>query len=616
MSKIRHQKRLWGIIITIAVLFIILIIGIFHVQQRQLHDQFDDLVIDNLTTHTLGQRRQIHGIIIDASNTLTGIAGLIESSELTVDGPWLHDYLGRLSSRNTAYQIEYLTMDQFTATYNTANSTENINAADLTSGQAVVSDIHYSERQGGEYIFAIAVPVIDDGQMQGILRTRISISLFSQLSQQPAIFKNISTLITNQNGDILYSNAPKEYKSISTGNLFTSMAGYIDTETVSDVKERYQSDGSLTLRFGDSRQDYFLSIDKLDYNNWYIVNFVRTPDILIQSNVILKSVVYTGILLILLTAAISAIIITMLLHKKRRLDLEQERYLVLSQFTDTVLFEYDCRKDCLVFTPNARDTLCLEHPQMAHFSSDSVHSLLIHPDDWTQLNTMLHRGPGAAPMTDGIGYIKNRLKARDGQYYWFGCQYRYIPEDSASPAKVVGKLVDISSHVAREQELLEKSRKDILTDTYNKSGEDIVRQMLEDNPSGMLFMLDLDHFKYINDTYGHSAGDLLLLSTGNILKHIFRSGDVVARLGGDEFVIFLPQITSLDVARKKARLILLKLSRLNLPELEGAQITASIGIAVAPNHGATFEALYTAADKAMYTAKNKYKHQGGYYICK
>lgn len=616
MSKIRHQKRLWGIIIAIALLFIVLIISIFHIQQRQLHDQFDSLVIENLNTHTLGQRRQIHGIIIDASNTLTGIADLIGSSELTADGPWLRDYLEQISSRNPAYQTEYLTIDQFTATYNTANSTENINAEDLTSGQAVISDIHYSERQGGEYIFSIAVPVSDDGQMQGILRTRINISLFSQLTQQPAIFKNISTLITNENGDILYSNAPTEYEAMNTGNLFTSMAGNIADETISDIKRRYQTGETMTLNFEDSGEDYFLSIDTLDYNNWSIVNFVRTPDILIQSNVILKNVVNTGILLILLTAVISIIIITMLLRQKHRLDLEQERYLVLSQFTDTVLFEYDCRKDRLVFTPNAIHTLCLEHPQMEHFSRDSVHGLLIHPDDWAQLNTMLHRGPGAGSMDDGIGYMENRLKARDGTYDWYGCQYRYIPEDSATPVKVVGKLVDISDHVAREQELLEKSRKDILTDTYNKSGEDIIRKQLKENPVGILFMLDLDHFKNINDTYGHAAGDQLLLATGNILNHIFRTGDVVARLGGDEFVIFLPRITSLDVARKKARLILLKLSRQNLPELEGAQITASIGIALAPNNGTTFEALYTAADKAMYTAKNKYKHQGGYYICK
>lgn len=68
------------------------------------------------------------------------------------------------------------------------------------------------------------------------------------------------------------------------------------------------------------------------------------------------------------------------------------------------------------------------------------------------------------------------------------------------------------------------------------------------------------------------------------LNNIFRTGDVVARLGGDEFVILLPRITSLDVVRKKARLILLKLSRQNLPELEGAQITASIGTARPSRH--------------------------------
>lgn len=615
MVKRRKSKWFWGILISACLIFILLVIGIFHTQQRRLHQTFDALVSDNLSSYTSGQRRQIHGIIMDASNTLTGIASLIENTELTPEGNWLELYLTKLSAIDDSYQVDYLTTSRFMEIYNITDDDNPMLPDNLTPGKAVISDIYYSEKLDGHYVFAIAMPVVENEKICGILRTRIYVDLFTQFTQQPAMFNSIRTLIINTDGDILYSNTALEYENINTENLYSSMiSGSISPDITEEIQTKLQSEDMAAVHFSGNGKDYFMNGYSIGYNDWYIVNFVRSPDVLIHSNSILKSVVYTGLILIGLTAFIGALIIYMLLRQKHRLDLEQQRYLALSQFTDTVLFEYDCEKDTLIFTPNAQDTLRLDKLEIKDFGNTDIHGFLIHPDDWTTVEQILTPVPDQTENESKIYALEVRLKSRSGDYNWYSCQYRYLTDRYGRIVKLIGKLADINSHRTREQELLEKTQKDVLTDTYNKSGEEIIRQLLMKNSSGILFMLDLDNFKEINDTYGHTAGDRLLLNTGRLLNNIFRSGDVVARLGGDEFAVFIPHITSMDVARKKARLILLKLGRQNIPELADAKITASIGIAIAPRHGTSFEQLYLAADKAMYTAKNKYAHQGGYYI--
>ncbi len=638
MVKRRRSKWFWGILISVCLIFILLVIGIFHVQQQKLHQTFDDLVADSLLSYTHGQRRQVHGIIMDASNTLSGIASLIEDTDLSPDGDWLELYLSELSAIDASYQVDYLSTSRFMEIYNISGDDNPMLPENLTPGKAVISDIYYSEKLDGKYVFAIAVPVIDEGETCGILRTRINVDLFTQFTQQTAMFNNVRTVIINTDGDILYSNTALEYKNINTENLYSAMvSGNISPDVPEEIQTKLQTEEMAAVVFSGNGNDYFMTgynigynrnwpdgqagqgfpgKSSTNYNDWYIVNFVRSPDILIHSNVILKSVVYSGLVLIGLTAVIGAFIIFLLLRQKHRLDLEQQRYLALSQFTDTVLFEYDCEKDLLIFTPNAQNTLKLDSLALKHFGDAKTHDQLVHPDDWSAVEQMLTPVSDQPEDENKIYAAENRLKSKDGQYNWYSCQYRYIKDRSGRIVKVIGKLANINSHRTREQELLEKTQKDVLTDTYNKSGEEVIQKLLKQHPAGMLFMMDMDNFKEINDTYGHTAGDLLLQSTGQLLNHIFRSGDVVARLGGDEFAVFIPQITSIDVARKKARLILLKLGRMTIPELADVKITASIGIAIAPKHGTSFEQLYMSADKAMYTAKNKYKHQGGFYISK
>jgi diguanylate cyclase (GGDEF)-like protein len=117
-------------------------------------------------------------------------------------------------------------------------------------------------------------------------------------------------------------------------------------------------------------------------------------------------------------------------------------------------------------------------------------------------------------------------------------------------------------------------------------------------------MIDLDHFKSVNDRFGHDAGDRVLAGVAQLLQAHVRAGDMACRLGGEEFALVLPDAT-LDAAQRRAGELQAAIHGLELRHrgrsLDG--ITASFGIALFPVHASDPDALLLAADRALYEAK-------------
>ncbi len=120
-----------------------------------------------------------------------------------------------------------------------------------------------------------------------------------------------------------------------------------------------------------------------------------------------------------------------------------------------------------------------------------------------------------------------------------------------------------------------------------------------------VMLLDMDHFKEVNDTLGHGEGDRLLQVVGERLTRLLRKGDTVARMGGDEFMLLLPEITGEKSAVKVAANILKALRDTFVFDGHEIHATASIGIAIYPDDGGDGNILVKRADNAMYLAKNQ-----------
>lgn len=123
-----------------------------------------------------------------------------------------------------------------------------------------------------------------------------------------------------------------------------------------------------------------------------------------------------------------------------------------------------------------------------------------------------------------------------------------------------------------------------------------------------LIMLDLDHFKSVNDTYGHDAGDLALRVIADALRQELRAVDTAARYGGEEFAVILPQ-AGLEGALSVAERLRARIESVEIPKV--GRISASLGVASFPTHASSRDALVTIADRALYQAK----HEGRNRIC-
>jgi diguanylate cyclase (GGDEF)-like protein/PAS domain S-box-containing protein len=124
-----------------------------------------------------------------------------------------------------------------------------------------------------------------------------------------------------------------------------------------------------------------------------------------------------------------------------------------------------------------------------------------------------------------------------------------------------------------------------------------------------VFVIDLDHFKRLNDSLGHASGDQLLIETARRLSRSVRSTDVVARVGGDEFVVVMPDITSVDDVEQCAANLVARLAPEISIEEHLVQLTASVGVCIYPDFAADAKHLLKRADSAMYAAKENGRNQ-------
>lgn len=181
----------------------------------------------------------------------------------------------------------------------------------------------------------------------------------------------------------------------------------------------------------------------------------------------------------------------------------------------------------------------------------------------------------------------------------------FVPEVMRSR---VGKILDAHEKRKDLETLLEqntqKSLTDALTGLNNRPFlEKKLGELINDDHSGTLFMIDLDNFKKMNDTYGHMVGDEVLKTFAEVLKMFARKDDILCRLGGDEFVTFYTDLTDREIVAQKATDIIRIFSDKMGAMGYGGIVSVSIGAKITLGEE-SFEELYDRADKTLYLVKN------------
>jgi diguanylate cyclase (GGDEF)-like protein/PAS domain S-box-containing protein len=255
------------------------------------------------------------------------------------------------------------------------------------------------------------------------------------------------------------------------------------------------------------------------------------------------------------------------------------------------------------------------------YASDAVRSLLgYEPSEIVGHSVLEYIDPDDHHIvrrhTEGIGLgntartYSYRARRKDGTFVWFETTSRPIESSKEGGIdEIVSVSRDISERRRAEEQIEYQAYHDALTGLPNRL---LFRDRLtialahakrQERPLAVMF-LDLDRFKLVNDTLGHSFGDELLRVVAARLRSVLREGDTIARMGGDEFTVLLGDLRSADDAAKTAQKLLDTVAYPVTVEGHELYVTTSIGIALFPNDGDNAEALLKSADTAMYRAKD------------
>jgi diguanylate cyclase (GGDEF)-like protein/PAS domain S-box-containing protein len=202
-----------------------------------------------------------------------------------------------------------------------------------------------------------------------------------------------------------------------------------------------------------------------------------------------------------------------------------------------------------------------------------------------------------------------RFRRKKGESAWAMLNVSLVDDDSGFPSIVEGTLVDITERKVAEERVQSLAYYDALTGLPNRIllrdrlSKAIAMAHRQKHKVALLF-LDLDRFKIINDSLGHSVGDLLLQDVAERLKSFAREQDTVARLGGDEFLIVLTNITDIPCAAVAAERFMDAMTAAFVIQGHSLSIGCSLGISIFPEHGVDNETLIQHADAAMYSAKD------------
>lgn len=489
------------------------------------------------------------------------------------------------------------------------------------AGNAAISDVLSSNVIQGEQVQVMAVPIIKDQEVMGIV-----FGIFN--------IKTVDESLENVSGNYIYTqiidsegHPVTKLKSQTWISEYDNIWDYYDAcEFVEGSVQQLRQDtknlasGYYTLHYRDETQVTYYA--PLGLKGYYIYSNI-------DINQLKEWLGHINGIAVYMTAEIAAAFVLLFLgiywfNKKASDELWQtyktavsnEEILKLAvSESDKFIFEYDVQNRVLKKMAGENSVLFPE-PVMEQIP-DSILRTGAVDEACSQLFSDAFEEIGEKQS------LSVTVKTRDKEnVYWFKMTMKNLYDEKKRRINTVGIAEDVTDLKLQEKmveeekrervELLEKAERDGLTGLYNASaGREKIDAFLASAGAGrgkhIFAVMDLDNFKQINDTFGHLYGDQVIIEMAGMLAQKFRHDDIAVRLGGDEFAVLLLNTTGFEYVEHLFRELVEECSKTYEKDGKKVAVSASIGIASAPEHGMTFKDLADKADQMLYEVKRNSK---------
>lgn len=604
MRSSGKNKKVFHSILIMLLLFAILLIasfGIYKISQENISEEVTNSVLGNMDACTNYQRENTLSTLDEIFSTLRASAVVVEQDE---SQEFVEQYFDALNKADEEIGYVYATREDLENALAAGQDQQNTEdtMTQLENGEESVSRIVYSE-ENDSYSITCSVPVRgQSGELQGAAQAVIDAKLLiGSDTYEQMDCQILWALITDAEGNIVpVKNEDKAWE----GNIFDHLQEQgITQENLLELKS------SVASSEYETQSEYLGEVDKLpvyvaetdmQYNGWHLFTCIQAKSFSNHVTVIAQKTMLGSMAQMALVFLVGAAGFVVWILTRMKQTAEEDRYLLIEQFSDVVLFDYDCERDIMRFTPNISKFASVKGVVQKDFM-ENLDEKNIYQSDQLLVRQLL-----AGKFPEDMTEIRLRVMRPDGEkYFWclMQCQYVYKKDKLKS---IIGKLDDIDRKQEEEEHLFQLAQNDQLTGLNNRSTvEEKIRESMNQEEEGLLFVIDIDKFQQVNDTYGHMSGDHILRHIGNCAKKAFRNDDIKGRIGGDQLIVFAVGTNSREVAERKAEQLEKYLAG---NKSEGKiSITASVGISRYPSDGNRYEELFDCADQAMYQAKN----QGG-----
>lgn len=298
-----------------------------------------------------------------------------------------------------------------------------------------------------------------------------------------------------------------------------------------------------------------------------------------------------------------------LIRSREELSKINERYLLVLDMSDSIVFEYDMKSGEVVHGGRYERVFGLPAviPDYVNFAVDSE---IIFPEDAERFRRIGER----AFIGEDYQEDEMRYKVRDGRYVWFNVSASVIRDENGSPIRMIGKITDITKQKERSQKLITMAQTDSRSGLLAVAAvTDFIDNDISNNRDDIhaMFVFTIENLDKLTSAVGNSIYNSIMVSLSNNLKDMFRSSDVIGQLDKYTFIVFLKNTTDALVMRK-ATDITENLGDLLLenPADESTKLFSSLAISVYPDNGTDYKELYDSAMSALNVCRQE--RRGGF----